>query len=340
MLLAVIVFLAAATGAAALAVRFCLVFPRQLRAASSMPDLDADGRALALRLETHIRAVATYPHNVAHPGPLEAAAVYIEQTLRGMGYEPLRQEFPVAGILVRNIEVTIAPHAASPGSQTLVIGAHYDSAGDSPGANDNGTGVACLLELARTLQPLKPARRLRLVFFVNEEAPYGKTPSMGSYQHAKSLRDRGEPVAGMLALETLGYFSQTPGSQRFPFPFGLAYENRGDFVAFVGLLRSRGLVQTLTRAFRAATAFPAIGATAPAFVEGADLSDHWAYDHFGFPACMVTDTASFRNPFYHSQCDTPDTVDYVNLARITAALAATIVTLGRPNPKSRSSGPV
>lgn len=308
------------------AIRFCVVFPRQPSSAGLQP-LDDALRATALDLETHIRAVASRPHNIAHPEALEASAAYIESTLKNFGYTPIQQPFRVGGIEVRNIEVVIEPHAATPNADTLVIGAHYDSADDFPGANDNGTGVAALLELARTFRGAKTACRLRFVFFVNEEHPYGKTPDMGSYRHAKQMRERGENIVGMLALETLGHFSQRPGSQRFPFPFGLLYPNRGNFVAFVGMLRARTLVNNFVHTFRAGSSFPAIGSVAPAFVEGADLSDHWAYDHFGYPACMVTDTAPFRNPFYHSPRDTPDTVDYANLARVTAALATMISTL-------------
>jgi hypothetical protein len=305
------------------AVRFCLVFPRQPSSAIPQP-LDDALRATALCLETHIRAVASVPHNIAHPEALEASAAYIGSTLEDLGYSPISQIFRVGNTQVRNIEVVIEPHAQSLRVETLVIGAHYDSADNFPGANDNGTGVAALLELARTFHGAKTNCRVRLVFFVNEEHPYGKTPDMGSFRHAKQMRERGENIIGMLALETLGHFSQRPGSQRFPFPYGLLYPNRGDFVAFVGMLRARTLVNTFVRTFRAGASFPAIGSVAPAFVEGADLSDHWAYDYFGYPACMVTDTAPFRNPFYHSERDTPDTVDYANLARVTAALATMI----------------
>ena len=306
------------------AARFCVVFPRQ-PFTGPVADLDETGRALGLRLEAHIRAVASKPHNLDYPKALEQAAVYIEATLGGLGYTPVCQRYRVGEAEVRNIEVVIEPSSTAPSeAATLVIGAHYDAPDDSPGANDNGTGVAGLLELARALRGAKTDQRLRLVFFVNEEYPYSKTPAMGSYQHAKSLKDRGERVSGMLALETLGHFSDVPGSQRFPFPFGLLYPKTGNFVAFVSVLGGRAMVRNCVAAFRASARFPAIGAVAPAFVEGADLSDHWAYDHFGFPACMVTDTAPFRNPFYHQPYDTPDTVDYPNLARVTIGLEAMI----------------
>ncbi|MEQ1697261.1 MAG: M28 family peptidase [Hyphomicrobiaceae bacterium] len=311
------------TGAA---IRFCVVFPRQPSKAAAQP-LDDGLRASALALEAHIRAVASQPHNIAHPAALEASATYIELTLKSFGYTPVPQTYRVGNAHVRNIEVIIDPPAPARATKTFVIGAHYDSADDFPGANDNGTGVAALLELARTFHDATIAHRLRLVFFVNEEHPYGKTPDMGSFRHANAMRERGENIVGMLALETLGHFSEQPGSQRFPFPFGLLYPNRGNFIAFVGMLGARTLVNHCVHTFRAGSSFPAIGSVAPSFVEGADLSDHWAYDHFGYPACMVTDTAPFRNPFYHSARDTPDTVDYANLARITAALATMISTL-------------
>ncbi len=308
------------------AVRFCVVFPRQ-PSRTALPPLDDALRAMSLDLEAHVRAVASVPHNIAHPEALEAAATYIEATLCSFGYTPVPQPFRVGKTQVRNIEIVIDPPPPTRAFETLVIGAHYDSADDFPGANDNGTGVAALLELARTLKKAKPACRLRLVFFVNEEHPYGKTPDMGSFRHANAMKERGENIIGMLAFETIGHFSQKPGSQRFPFPFGLLYPNQGNFIAFVGMLNARALVNRFVHTFRQGSTFPAIGSVAPSFVEGADLSDHWAYDHFGYPACMVTDTAPFRNPFYHSQRDTPDTVDYANLARVTAALATMIQTL-------------
>jgi hypothetical protein len=309
------------------AVRYCVVFPRQPFTGPLAP-LTNETRALAMQLETHVRAVASRPHNLEHPEALEAAACYIETTLKALGYRPQLQVYRVRDVDVRNIEVVIEPTlpSAKP-AQTFVIGAHYDAPDDSPGANDNGTGVAALLELARSLKSLEHSQRLRLVFFVNEELPYAKTPDMGSYQHAKSLRERGEPISGMIALETLGHFSNRPGSQRFPFPFGHLYPDVGNFVAFVGMPRGRSLVTACVQTFRGHAAFPAIGGVAPAFIEGIDLSDHWAYDHFGFPACMVTDTAPFRNPFYHTPFDTPDTVDYPNLARVTLGLHTMILHL-------------
>ena len=158
------------------------------------------------------------------------------------------------------------------------------------------------------------------MFWVNEEAPYGKTPDMGSWQHAKRLKDSGEVVAGAIALETIGYFSDEPNSQDFPPPFGLIYPHRGNFIAFVGLIGARPLVHRTLASFRRHTKFPSIGGVAPGFLRGIDLSDHWAYHQFGFPSMMVTDTAPFRNPYYHELDDLPENVDYECLARVTKGL--------------------
>jgi len=319
-LLYVLATLAAMAAIPALALWYSVVFPRQ-PFSGPLPRLDQETRALAARLKTHVRVIASRPRNLDHPAELEAAASYIERTLTDLGYRPGRQAYDVRGTSVRNIETVIDPAAADPDTPTYVIGAHYDSPAGSPGANDNGTGVAALIELARALRPATPMRhRLRLVFFVNEEHPYGKTPDMGSYRHAERLKKSGETVAGMMSLETIGYFSDQPGSQTFPAPFGLIYEDVGNFVAFVGLPRARAFVRRVLRSFRSHTQFPSIGGVAPAFVPGIDFSDHWSYDQFGFAAIMVTDTAPFRNPNYHKRGDLPDTVDYESLARVTKGI--------------------
>lgn len=302
------------------AVRYAIVFPRQPFKGDT-PPLTADEEDLAKRLEEHIRAVASKPHNLDHYPDLKAAARYIEQTLSSFGYTPELQEYECRGKPVRNIEVAIEPEHHDQATPTYVLGAHYDSPDDSPGANDNGTGVAAVLELARLLRGWRPKdHRLRLVLWVNEEAPYGKTPAMGSWQHAKRLKDSGENVAGAIALETIGYFSEAPNSQEFPAPFGLIYPKRGNFIAFVGLIGARRLVHRAIGSFRRQTRFPSIGGVAPGFLRGIDLSDHWAYQQFGFPAMMVTDTAPFRNPYYHQRDDLPENVDYAALARVTAGL--------------------
>lgn len=289
----------------------------------ALPPLTAEEVALAARLRSHVAAVASVPHNVDHYDDLTRAALYIEGALRVLGFEPVRQTFDAQDETVWNIEATIEPATAP--AESLVIGAHYDSAGDAPGANDNGTGVAALLEIARTLKAAPPPRhRIRLVFFVNEEPPFFQTDLMGSRQYAAWLLDRRERVAGMIALETLGAFSDAPGSQRYPRPFGLVLPNAGNFIAFVAMPGSRAFMHDALGTFRSQTRFPTIGGVAPAIVQGIDWSDHASFAAHGIPSLMITDTAVFRYPHYHRITDTPDKVDYDRLARITAGLGRTI----------------
>ena len=289
-----------------------------------LPPLAAEESDLARRLPAHIAAVASRPHNVRHYAELEKSARYIEQQVAAMGYVPVAQVYRVDGRDVRNIEVTIEPADPARSPAGLVIGAHYDSVADVPGANDNGSGVAALIELARLLADLRGRAnaRIRLVFFVNEEPPYSHSPDMGSHRYAKLLAERGERVLGMISLETLGCFFDQPGTQKYPAPFGLIYPDTGNFIAFIGLFsaRSRHFLHAVIRSFRRHTAFPTIGGVAPAFIPGISWSDHWSFEQFRFPALMITDTAPFRYPHYHRVTDTPDKVDVERLARITRGL--------------------
>ena len=304
------------------AVRYAIVFPRQgLR--GPLPPMPPDASARVAVLRRHVAKVASRPHSTAFLPELEAAARYIEAELSSYGLAPIAHHYTVDGIEVRNIEVVLEPATSRPGSACIVIGAHYDAPDDFCGANDNGTGVAALLEIARVMAKTPPkVTRLRLVFFVNEEHPYGKTPQMGSWQYANVLTQMGERVRGMIALETLGFFSDEPGSQRFPKPFDVVYPDTGNFVAFVALPGARRFLHDSIKAFRRSGLFPSIGGLAPGFLEGIDMSDHWSFHQFGYPALMITDTAPFRNPHYHQPTDTPENVDYESLARITMALVA------------------
>jgi Peptidase family M28 len=297
----------------------------------ALPPLTPEEAALAQSLKQHIATIAAREHNVAHYDELEKVARYIEATLASFGYAVDRQEFLADGKMVRNIDVTVEPAAQNADPEVIVVGAHYDSVSGSPGANDNASGAAAVLELARLARDLDAvgARRIRFAFFVNEEPPYFRTEAMGSLQYARALAKRNERVVAMYSLETIGFYSSEPGSQVYPAPFGLIFPDRGDFVAFVGLLGSRALVQDTVRSFRAHTAFPSIGGVAPGFVPGISWSDHWAFAEHGFPAVMVTDTAPFRYPHYHRPSDTPDKVDTENLARVVKGMERVIRDLAR-----------
>jgi hypothetical protein len=287
-----------------------------------LPALTEPETATAHRLRAHIATIANAPHNLTHYAELEKVARYIEGELSALGYIPTPQIYTVDGKAVRNIEATIEPRGPGRVRGTIVVGAHYDSYGDAPGANDNGTGTAATLELARLLVDLRATTdvRIRLVLFVNEEPPYFQTPDMGSYRYAKLMQERREPIIGMISLETMGYFREEAGTQNYPPPFGLLYPSEANFIAFVGMMGSRDFVQAAVRSFRSHTSFPSVGGVAPGFVPGIGWSDHWSFAGISVPALMITDTAPFRYGHYHLPSDTPDKIDYERLARITAGV--------------------
>jgi hypothetical protein len=168
---------------------------------------------------------------------------------------------------------------------------------------------------------------IRIVLFANEEMPYFKRAGMGSWQHARACRAKGEQLRAMLSLETMGYFSDRPGSQHYPAPLSHAYPDRGNFIGFVANLQSRSLVREVIAEFRAHATLPSEGAALPAALPGVGWSDHWAFWQEGYAAVMVTDTALFRDPNYHERSDTPDKLDFERLARVVAGLERTIAAL-------------
>lgn len=278
---------------------------------------------LADELRRDVDALASGgPRHVLAPASLRAAADYIHASLERAGHHPRRHLFPCYSLTCENIEVEL-PGAARAG-EIVVIGAHYDTVPDSPGADDNGSGVAGLLAMARALRGAPLARTVRLVAFANEEAPHFGTPQMGSYVYAQAAHQRGEQIVAMLSLETIGYYSDEPRSQRYPPPLSLFYPSRGNFIGFAGNLRSRRLVHECARSFRKHTHFPAEAAAVPPYIEEVAWSDQWSFWQFGWPAVMVTDTAMFRNPHYHGPTDTPETLDYERLARVVEGLTAVV----------------
>jgi Peptidase family M28 len=329
LLLAAIVVLAIVIGGYGL-LRYLTGVPGRSHS-GPLPALTEDERALAIVLNRHIETIAAREHNLRRYDELEKAARYIEATLASYGYSVGRQEFFVDDSAVRNIDVVIEPRADISDPEVIVVGAHYDSVVGSPGANDNGSGTAAVIELARLLRDRAGtgSKRIRLVLFVNEEPPYFRTEDMGSLHYARALAERKERVVAMYSLETIGFYSNAPGSQRYPAPFSLIFPDRGDFVAFVSTTYARALVWETIRSFRSHTPFPSIGGVAPDIVPGMDWSDHWSFEQFGFPAMMVTDTAPFRYPHYHQPSDTPDKVDNEKLARVVKGIERVIRDLAR-----------
>ena len=330
MSLLVIVALVALAAAGYGALHYMTSMPGKPHRGALPPLTDAEA-ALAQSLERHIATIAAREHNVVHYDELEKVARYIEATLASFGYAVGRQEFLVNGKLVRNIDVAIEPAGRSADPDVIVVGAHYDSVSGSPGANDNASGAAAVIELARLLRDLDTVggKRIRLALFVNEEPPYFRTEAMGSLRYARALAQRNERVVAMYSLETIGFYSSDPGSQVYPAPFGLMFPDRGDFVAFVGMMGSRALVRETMRSFRTHTSFPTIGGVAPDFIPGIGWSDHWAFAEQGFQAVMITDTAPFRYPHYHQPSDTPDKVDAEKVARVVKGIERVVRDLSR-----------
>ncbi len=290
----------------------------------SLPDLTDVQRAMSQTLARHVGMLARDigDRNVWRLSRLALAARHIGDSVSELGYTPQRQRYETMGIPVENLEIEI-PGTSKPG-EIVVVGAHYDSVRGCPGANDNASGVAALLELARALKDFQPARTLRFVAFVNEEPPFCFTREMGSDQYAARSQARGERVVAMLSLETIGYYSAAKGSQRYPMPFDLFYPSAGDFIAVVGNLRSRGLVRRSVGTFRQAVRFPCEGVAAPGYLPGIFWSDQWAFWRRGYRAVMVTDTAPFRYPYYHTEEDTVEKIDYDRLARVVTGLEAIV----------------
>lgn len=297
-------------------------------APSTLPPMTADEAASAPRLAATIRALGGTigPRNVARPAALAAAANAVEAELVAAGLSVARESFTVEGVRCDNLIAEL--RGAARADEIVVVGAHYDSADDAPGANDNGSGVASLLELARLVRGPGLARTVRFVAFVNEEPPYfRKADRMGSRVHVARSKARGERVVGMLSLETMGWFSDVAGSQRYPFPFSLYYPDRGDFIGFVSSADSAPFVRDVVGRFREHATIPSQGGALPARLPGVGWSDHESYTQVGVPALMVTDTAPFRYPHYHTTDDTPDKVDVERLARVTLGLAHVVRSL-------------
>ena len=292
-----------------------------IRPKVNRPTLNTDARRvvndLEGRLKVHVAVLADEigPRDVFVPDKLDAAAAYIRGFWKKAGYEVSAQTFRVEKVACHNLAVEI-PGESKP-DEIVLVGAHYDTVSWSPGANDNGSAVAALLELSGLFSTKSTGTTLRFVAFANEEPPFFKTRSMGSLVYAKACRERKENIVAMVCLETIGYFRDERKTQKYPFPLGFFYPDRGNFVAVVGNLRSKPLVKSFARDFMEESDFPVECAATFGFITGIDWSDHWSFWRCGYPAIMITDTALFRYPYYHSSQDTPDKIDYHSLARVT-----------------------
>lgn len=294
-----------------------------------LPPLDKVETELRDRLRDHVSVLAGEigERNLTNPGSLAKSAEYISGKFRQLGL-PLREDsYSVNGNVVVNVEAelkgTIRP------DQIVIVGAHYDSVPGSPGANDNASGVAAMLEVARLLRDAKPGQTVRFVAFTNEEPPWFLGEIMGSLVYARRIKERGDNVVAMLSLETIGYYSDEKKSQQYPAPFSAFYPDTGNFIGFVSDIGSRELLRRAIKTFRETTKFPSEGLAAPAGTPGVGWSDHWSFWQVGYPAIMLTDTAPFRYPHYHESSDTPDKIDYDRMARVVLGVSKVVAELAQ-----------
>ncbi|MDP2341357.1 MAG: M28 family peptidase [Deltaproteobacteria bacterium] len=288
-----------------------------------------DALAKALIDDVTMLAETIGERNYHKRAGLDRASAFVRGRFTGMGYDVVARPFTVDWVELNgtfdNLEVEVK--GSKRPDEIVLIGAHYDTALGTPGANDNGSGMAVLFALAASTKQQQPARTVRFVAFANEEPPFFDTPHMGSRRYAQGVKARSENVIAMLSLETMGSYSDVDGSQQYPFPFDLFYPSTGNFIAFVGDLGSTSLAHQAVASFRQSVEFPSEGAAVPGMIPGVFWSDHSSFWAIGVPALMVTDTAPFRFKEYHRHDDTPDKVDGPKLARVTRGLQGVVVDL-------------
>ncbi|MDZ4834182.1 MAG: M20/M25/M40 family metallo-hydrolase [Candidatus Melainabacteria bacterium] len=315
----------------------CLLYPVFSRYVSmpgrsfkgTLSELTPDEKVVEAKLRFHVDslAVGIGVRHAASSDSLRRAAKYILVQFIRRGYAVSMESFEFDGVTQQIVvaEITGLRHP----EEIIVIGAHYDTVLGSAGADDNASGIAALLEIAAMLKDRPLDRTVRFVAFPNEEYHGEDWRNMGSYHHAKRSFDRGDKIVGMISLEMLGYFSNTPDSQLYPFPFNLFYPDRGNFIGFVGNNKSRAWVREVIGNFRELARFPSEGVAPPERFEDIARSDHWAFWQFDCPALMVTDTSNFRFPHLHKMDDTPDKLDFAAMSRITIGMAKVIERLAR-----------
>jgi hypothetical protein len=255
------------------------------------------------------------PRNVAHVASLNRTADYIHQNFKDAGCRTSVQDYRAWDNEYKNVICSFGPEEG----ERIVVGAHYDVAGDLPGADDNASGVAGILETARLIHQLEPDLKYRvdIVAYSLEEPPSFRTEFMGSYVHARSLADSGVRVKAMICLEMIGYFNEEKGSQDYPvFFLHWLYPEAGNFIAVVGKWGHGHLVRHVKQYLRRSSSIEVCSLTGPRIIPGLDFSDHMNYWKFGYPAIMITDTAFNRNPNYHEHTDTIETIDFDRMVEV------------------------
>lgn len=292
--------------------------------------MNASSPILADRLRAHVThlAVDIGERNVFRSDTLHAAADYIRHEWSTQGYQVNSQYYQAFGVNSENLEVRRTGKTRP--EEIIVVGAHYDTITGSPGADDNASGIAALLELSRLFAPLETARTVRFVAFVNEEPPFFFWGQMGSRVYAEAAKARGDNIRLMISLEMLGSYSDKPGSQAYPPLLRHFYPDRANFIAMVSNRASRRELRQLLAAFEAHSAFPVESLASCEFVPGVAWSDHLSFWRQGYPAIMLTDTAFYRNAAYHSADDTPEKLNYPAMGEMVEGLTRALMALELP----------
>jgi len=292
----------------------------------AVPSFKRIDSRLAQNLKDHVHRLAQGigERSLFKYESLKEAEKYITGEFISFGYNVEFQEYKVEEKLVKNI---IAKKLGSQDpEETIIIGAHYDTC-FNPGADDNASGLAGLLELARYFSGKKTKQTIQFVAFVNEEPPFFKTEDMGSRVYAEAAKAQNNKIRAVIILESIGYYSSVFNSQRYPPLLGFFYPNRGNFIAVVGNLHSRNLARDITTGFRKSSWLSINTAVLPNFISGVDFSDHWSFWKEGYPAVMLTDTAFLRNPHYHKQSDTWEKLDYSYMAELVKGCREVLIQL-------------
>ena len=293
----------------------------------SFIDIKEENAQSVERLKRHVYKLADEigGRSVYEYEQLGMTVRYITDTFRSFGYNVEFQDYSVLDKTVKNIIAT--KNGIERPEEIVIVGAHYDTC-FNPGADDNGSAVAGLLELARFISDKQTSRSIKFIAFVNEEPPFFKTELMGSRIYTKAAKAKGEEIKAALILESIGYYSDRPFSQRYPLLFGLFYPNKGNFIAIVGNFTSRRLAKEVVSNFKYRTQFPIESVVTFNFVPGVDFSDNWSFWKEAYPAVMITDTAFYRNPNYHTSTDLPQTLDYQSLSEVVNGLSHVLLRLG------------
>lgn len=255
---------------------------------------------------------------------LNKAADYIKSRFDEYADEVSYQEFKVEDRIYKNVLASINPHL----QERIIIGAHYDVAGETPGADDNASGVAGLIQLLRILSKNRPKHRIDFAAYTLEEPPFFGTRQMGSFIHAYSLYKKKAKIKVMISLEMIGYFSDQPRSQQFPLPFfRLFYPDRGNFIGVVGKIGQSRITKKIRDLMRKGSSIPVYSINAPTLLPGVDFSDHRNFWHFGYDAVMITDTAFYRNPNYHTRGDTIATLNFEKMFQVIKGVSYAVLHL-------------